>query len=436
MATSLRGQCDMNTKERYSDIDGEPMRLFDPIEGYQKLPLLSLEESVEPLSDLIEDLPRRVWMAKENCQERSDSLTEDEAAAICLYTMEWKSRERSLYYQLNETLRSKERAQLIGVWLPYLKLVLTALCKLPSVKQLVWRGAKVDLSGSYKRGKKYPWWGFSSCTESIEVLQSKAFLGKRGTQTMFCIECENGKLITPYSLFPAENEILLLPGSYFEVSGTSDFHDGLHVIHVKEINPPYALIESPFAADQSMSQGARSGRSVERMKNNKGILQKVEEMQAKTTIIETTPKDNWQHPKTTTTSANKDDKKPLSKDIATTIDKLKLGQVDVLHLSGKLASKEDTMAIAEALKINKTLTELWISQNNISDQGAMAIAEALKINKTLTELWIYENNISYQGAMAIAEALKINKTLTELWISQNNISDQGAMAIAEALKIN
>ncbi|CAF1384681.1 unnamed protein product, partial [Didymodactylos carnosus] len=183
MATLLREQCDMSTKQRYSDIDGEPMRLFDPIEGYQKLPLLSLEKSVEPLSDLIDDLPRRVWMAKENCQERSDSLTEDEAAAICLYTMEWKSRERSLYYQLNETLRSKERAQLIDVWLPYLKLVLTALCKLPSVKQLVWRGAKVDLSGSYKRGKKYPWWGFSSCTESIEVLQSKAFLGKSGTQT-------------------------------------------------------------------------------------------------------------------------------------------------------------------------------------------------------------------------------------------------------------
>ncbi|CAF4499270.1 unnamed protein product [Didymodactylos carnosus] len=277
MATLLREQCDMSTKQRYSDINGEPMRLFDPIEGYQKLPLLSLEKSVEPLSDLIDDLPRRVWMAKENCQERSDSLTEDEAAAICLYTMEWKSRERSLYYQLNETLRSKERAQLIDVWLPYLKLVLTTLCKLPSVKQLVWRGAKVDLSGSYKRGKKYPWWGFSSCTESIEVLQSKAFLGKSGTQTMFCIECENGKLITPYSLFPAENEILLLPGSYFEVSGTSDFHDGLHVIHVKEINPPYALIESPFAADQSMSQGARSDLSVEREKDTKGILQKAEE---------------------------------------------------------------------------------------------------------------------------------------------------------------
>ncbi|CAF1573525.1 unnamed protein product, partial [Didymodactylos carnosus] len=94
---------------------------------------------------------------------------------------------------------------------------------------------------------------------------------------MFCIECENGKLITPYSLFPAENEILLLPGSYFEVSGTSDFYDGLHIIHVKEINPPYALIESPCAADNSMSQGARSGLSVERKKDTKDILQKAEE---------------------------------------------------------------------------------------------------------------------------------------------------------------
>ncbi|CAF1479468.1 unnamed protein product [Didymodactylos carnosus] len=159
-------------------------------------------------------------------------------------------------------------------------------------------------------------------------------------------------------------------------------------------------------------------------------------VQAKTTSIDTTPKDNWQHPETTTTSAYKDDKKPLSKDIETTVDNLKLGQVDVLDLSGKLASKEDTMAIAEALKINKTLTYLWIHENNISDQGAMAIAEALKINETLTKLWAYKNNISDQGAMAIAEALKINETLTKLWAYKNNISDQGTMAIAEALKIN
>ncbi|CAF1511367.1 unnamed protein product, partial [Didymodactylos carnosus] len=154
--------------------------------------------------------------------------------------------------------------------------------------------------------------------------------------------------------------------------------------------------------------------------------------QGKNTSIDTTPKDNWQHSNTTTTSAYKDDKKPLSKDIETTADKLKLGQVYVLNLSGKLASKEDIMVIAEALKINKTLTTLWIAENNISDQGAMAVAEALKINKTLTTLWIAKNNISDQGGTAIAEALKINKTLTYLSISQNNISEEKREGIKRA----
>ncbi|CAF1492086.1 unnamed protein product [Didymodactylos carnosus] len=130
---------DFVMKQRYSDIDGERMKLFDPVEGYQKLLLLSLEESVTSQSTLIKRrVGRQVWMAKENRQDLCDSLTQDEAAAICLYTMEWKASYRGLYYHLNQTLRSKERAQRIKVWLPCLKLVVIALYKLPSVKQAVW----------------------------------------------------------------------------------------------------------------------------------------------------------------------------------------------------------------------------------------------------------------------------------------------------------
>ena len=132
--------------------------------------------------------------------------------------------------------------------------------------------------------------------------------------------------------------------------------------------------------------------------------------------------------------------------------------------------------------------------NRISDAGAAAIAEALKINKTVATIDLScalsaardraeccgargggcaarklmgapDNSIGDAGAAAIAEALKINKTVTNINLSSalcaardraecggarggvgaarklmgapdNSIGDAGAAAIAEALKIN
>ena len=92
--------------------------------------------------------------------------------------------------------------------------------------------------------------------------------------------------------------------------------------------------------------------------------------------------------------------------------------------------------LAEALKGNLTLTVLCLSDNGIGDQGATGLAEALKVNSTLTELYLNENGIGDQGATGLAEALKVNSTLTELNLAYNGISDHGATGFAEALKVN
>ena len=46
------------------------------------------------------------------------------------------------------------------------------------------------------------------------------------------------------------------------------------------------------------------------------------------------------------------------------------------------------------------------------------------------------NNIGDRGAIAIAEALKTNVALQELYLSDGLIRDEGAMALAEGLKVN
>ncbi|CAF4558765.1 unnamed protein product, partial [Didymodactylos carnosus] len=107
-----------------------------------------------------------------------------------------------------------------------------------------------------------------------------------------------------------------------------------------------------------------------------------------------------------------------------------------LNISNNNISNEGVTSIVDALKINKTVFSLYVSNNNISNEGATSIADALKINTTLKNLDISHNKISNEGATSIADALKTNKTLKWLDISHNNISNEGAISIADALKIN
>jgi hypothetical protein len=130
------------------------------IEGYEDFPLLPLDVSVEPLENIIPNIARNSWIAKERTNEKpSNGLTREESASIHLYTMEWKSNNQSLYLNLNTALRAQNRDVLVP-YFGYLKLILSALWKLQSVKKTVWRGIKADLSSQYPVGKTFVWWGF------------------------------------------------------------------------------------------------------------------------------------------------------------------------------------------------------------------------------------------------------------------------------------
>ncbi|KKK87743.1 hypothetical protein LCGC14_2750180, partial [marine sediment metagenome] len=86
--------------------------------------------------------------------------------------------------------------------------------------------------------------------------------------------------------------------------------------------------------------------------------------------------------------------------------------------------------------VNKTVTHIYLRDNNIGYKGAEAIAAALKVNKTVTQIDLRLNNIGDKGAEAIAAALKVNKTVTQISLRGNNIGDKEAEAIAAALKVN
>ncbi|CAF3341148.1 unnamed protein product [Rotaria sp. Silwood2] len=247
-----------NINQRYLfGITDEPKQLLEPISGYVHEPLLSLEEACEPLLNIIPNLPAHIWIAKENSKNPSDGLTQDESAAIRLYTMEWDSSTNkecgSLYAHLNRTLKEIDRTKL-RPWFRYLKLFLTALAKLPiAPPQTVWRGLHLNLSEDHPPGKKITWWAFSSCTTSLSVLESDLYLGKVGTRTLFSIEAINGRTIRSHSHFTIEDEILLLPGTYLEVKSQLNPAPDLYIIHLQQKIPPHALLEPPFEGAQLFS---------------------------------------------------------------------------------------------------------------------------------------------------------------------------------------
>ena len=228
---------------RISDIAKEPQKMLMPIRGYENEPLVPLEKAVEPLVSILPDVLDYVYVAKQRCEPvPADGLTQEESAAIVLYTMEWEPHEQCLYFALNSTLRTEDRRKL-KPWFSYLRLLLTALVKIPSTRHFVYRGVKMDLSKHYPVGKTVVWWGFSSCTLKMGVLENEQFLGKTGERTLFTIDCESGKDIGRHSYYESEGEILLLAARQFVVKDCLEPGNGLHMIQLTETESPIKLLQ-------------------------------------------------------------------------------------------------------------------------------------------------------------------------------------------------
>ena len=217
---------------RFADIDLSFKRL-SAVYGYHSQKLLSLEKALESLVTQIDELPRYIKIAKRHCHHPSEhGLTQDESAAIYIYTMEWD--ETSLYRVLNNALRSENREEL-KIWFPYLKLFDTALNKLPTVREVLWRGVPLDIGKNFSKNQLVTWWSINSCSSSVNVI--KTFLMTKQDCTLFLIEAKNGKKVSGYTVYENEEEVILTIGTQLRVKSNSLEHaSGLHVVHLIEID--------------------------------------------------------------------------------------------------------------------------------------------------------------------------------------------------------
>ncbi|CAF1456464.1 unnamed protein product [Adineta steineri] len=328
---------------RFSDFPSEPRQMLSPIIGYEKEPLVSLEEAIDPLIPLVPEVERMAWTVKQRHFDGNHDLTDDEVASIILYTMEWEPTENSFYITLNKTLQAANR-KLLKPWFLYLRLIMTSLAKLPSDSNrlTVYRGVKLDLSAQYPKGTTVTWWSFSSCTTSIDVLSNEQFLG-----------------------------------------------NGLHIIQLKEIQPKFPLINpvpqptlhSPIPPiPQSTPLPDPSAPPI----TEPTLLPDL----PIPSITKPTPLPALPIPSITKPTPLLDLPKPLqppkcnNPKLQKYIDAMYLDQtLTTLDLQNNQVGDEGAQDLANALQINKTLTILDLGCNQIGAKGVKHLADALQINK-------------------------------------------------------
>ncbi|CAF2530906.1 unnamed protein product [Rotaria sp. Silwood2] len=460
---------------RLLDVAEEPKKMFLPIEGYEKMPLLTLEEAIKPLTEIVSNIAEKVYAAKYNSENLKSELTLDQLAAIMLYTMGSSSDEKPLYAALNSTLRSDkpDRSNQLKPWFLYLKLFISALSNIPSYRGIIYRGVKLDLNEFYTMDKEFVWWGFSSCTKSLAVLQTEIYLGGGGIGTIFIIECFTGKEIHQYSYYSTEDEVLLAAARQFIVVSRLNPAPHLWIIQIKEIEPPFPFLKT----DSSISSTFET--SVVNDTNSSSTMNVYSQCSNAisnllTSNVETTTDDlsyNVKLDKDTMTYCDFEEISSYPKPIEPIIEKTDITEFKendshsstlpslmnskVLGMPTENQQAEESIASSHStgyysmsnsiechtaipfeLDADVTQTKSIRFQHKlITVESAKIIAEHMLKIVSLEIVYFTNNDLKDEGLSYILEAIT-NRSLLNLFIIDNNITDMSAILIAKLLTKN
>jgi len=226
-------------------VEAENNSSLSPVE-LETIPLLSFPDAVKSLEGVIHKIDQYSFIALDFAQKQGPwpfGLTEDEVASINLYTREWTVNENSLYFILNQRLRDPNRRQ-VEPFLNYMKLLYTGLYKLQPFdcnEQRLWRAIRVPSdSPKYTKGQTVRWWSFGSCTLDMEQL---VHFTDSGSPCIFTIKTNKAFQISPFSCFPNEGEVLIVPPVQLKVSNVATLK-GVTIVEIVE-DPTFPLYYLP-----------------------------------------------------------------------------------------------------------------------------------------------------------------------------------------------
>ena len=105
-----------------------------------------------------------------------------------------------------------------------------------------------------------------------------------------------------------------------------------------------------------------------------------------------------------------------------------------LNLWGNELTAESMHILANVSHGNRTLKELDLSHNRLSDEGAKILANVLSLNNcALKELDLSSNNITDEGAHYLARMLRENTKILRLILDNNEITDRGLALLTDAI---
>jgi len=183
-------------------------------------PLVPWYDAITSLDGEIDDIETYAYSSKDFAELKSpwfNGITDDEAAAIHLYTAQWKPNgDKSLYCVLNKILRDPKRTN-VDKFFPYLRLLYEGISKLTPVSDMLFRGMNYDKQ--YQKDEKIRFWGFSSTSVELPVVGE--FVKEDQKAIIFSMRCQCGYDISPFSAYPMEKEVLVIPPVQFKVTGVS-----------------------------------------------------------------------------------------------------------------------------------------------------------------------------------------------------------------------
>ena len=407
-----------------------PFRFFHPlkpspnhlplIDDYQRITLVPLDEALQPLSDFIPYLKSMVAsVQKKQSSMAVDPLSIDESASIMLYTLEWTPAENSFYYVMNEALQSSDHYCLTP-WFPYLKLLHIALTKLPPMSiRILYRAMRGVVDESYEVGERFNWDGYVSCTLGMECLgRDELNFAEKDARMLFIIHTNQGKDVTPYSLYRATNEIILPPDQHYQVVSCRQSKKGLRVVIIKEMSLVVSLpaLEAQFQQRNSFENVLR--KLVKKCKLDsevdlRGFGLTDGHMEAIARVVLVEHQCSW---------LSLRDNQITSQGLSNLVDCLETNvAVESLHLSNNLLNDVQIEHWAERLfKRCPQLAVLRLDGNSIGNEGAEVLAKLLRNDASLTDLWLSNNTIGDRGMQALARTLRAdNQTLLGLYLDGN-----------------
>ena len=403
---------------RFFDYPDQPEKITRSSIDFNSIPLVSLEEAVQPLVDQIPSLDQMLQLVQRKYSQSTSNLSRDESASILLYTLEWTSKETSFYYIFNRKLSSNDSSELES-WYLYMKLFATSLSKLPkTTRRIFYRAVPFDLHDCYPKKSRLIAYDYISCSSSLEFFDRQKFAWNSSNRCMvFAIFSQHAIDLGEHSFYPLKETFLLPANQQYQVISCRTSNDGLCLVVLKEIAGQWI---DRTSIDENEYRSLRN-QLIKCEKNSEITLrnQYLTDDHMKSIV-------QYAIEEKTCTWLSLENNRITSYGLATLVQGLTDNQtLQSLHLSQNLL---DDVGIEDltTILVNRwnNLTFLNLNHNRIGNDGARYLADALKDNHILLDLWLAYNQIGNDGAQALAEVLTFdNTTLIQLYLYGNSSID-------------